>query len=343
MTIYMLTDYKGQFGSKWNAEPYRSGMNVALLKTLLEEKNYKVKVLNFTEALTLKSGNKKGRLFLYTSSEDIGLHYKDYIEDVILGLQERGDTVVPDFKFLRANNNKVFMEILKSYLFDSDINNLKTGQYGVFEDVDLNELDFPVVIKESAGAMSRGVSLARDLKDFLVKGKKIARTKHLKMDIKDFLRAKKHIHYKPESLYRRKFITQQFIPDLQSDFKILIFGNRYYIFERPVRENDFRASGSGNKNYIYGSAVDYPEGIFDYAKRIFEQAKVPILSIDIAFDGNTFYLLEFQAIYFGTVGQFKANGYYTPKASEWEFHKEELRIEEVYADAVDFYLKTKKC
>lgn len=46
---------------------------------------------------------------LNTSSEDNGYHYKDYIEDIILGLYLQGAILLPEYKYLRANNNKVYM------------------------------------------------------------------------------------------------------------------------------------------------------------------------------------------------------------------------------------------
>lgn len=338
--LIMLTDYKGHFGSKYNAIPYRSGMNKDLLVRYFEKMKYSIKFINFSD-ITFMENFTKDTFVVYTSSEDIGYFYKDYIEDVVLGLKEKGLTVIPDFKFLRANNNKVFMEILKVIIFSDTINNLSSKHFGVLEDVDLKNLSYPVVIKESVGAMSRGVALAESEKEFLKKAKKIGRTAKFNQDLRDFLRAFKQKEYKKDSLYRNKFIVQQFIPELQSDFKILIFGKRYYIFERPVRKNDFRASGSGNLNYVYGSNVECSDRIFDFAKSVFEQADVPHLSIDVAFDGQNYYLLEFQAIYFGTVGQTKADGYYVQKNGKWIFDKNILDIEKVYTDSIDDFLKRK--
>ena len=66
-------------------------------------------------------------------------------------------------------------------------------------------------------------------------------------------------------------------------------------FIGDVRDNDFRASGS--HKFIFKE--DIPDGILDFAKLIFDILNVPNLSIDVAFDGNKFHLLEFQAIYYG--------------------------------------------
>jgi len=330
--IILLTDYKNNFGSKWNNMPYRSGMDKMLLSKYFKEEGYDpliVKLSNFNPL-----DYSKEDFIIYTSSEDINYIYKDYIEDIVLYAQESGLNVIPDYKYLRANNNKVFMELLKHTTFDKELNNLTTKVYGTYEEVVLKEIEYPIVLKEAAGAMSTGVFLAKNEKEFISIAKKISRTAFYKNDLKDALRPFRHKAYIKESLYRKKFITQQFIPNLKSDFKLLIFGERYYIFERPVRKNDFRASGSGNKNYIYGSDVILPEGILDFAKKVYTQATVPQLSIDIAYDGNMFYIIEFQALYFGTVGHAKSDGYYSFTDSNWLFNKEKLDIEKVYVDSI---------
>ena len=132
---------------------------------------------------------------------------------------------------------------------------------------------------------------------------------------------------------------QEFIQNLKSDYKVLIWGERYYIFERPVRNNDFRASGSGNEKYIYGSHVDLPEGIFNFSKQVFNQLNVPQLSLDIAYDGTTFYIIEYQVIYFGTVGHVLSDGFFLLIKGEWKFIPEKLDLEQVYAESIDFYIK----
>jgi glutathione synthase/RimK-type ligase-like ATP-grasp enzyme len=337
--ILALIDYKGNFGSKWNSIPYRSGMNLSLLKKYFEKLNYDFETKIFSE-FNFKKDLSKPTIILYTSSEDDNYKYKDYIEDIILGAQEMGVKVVPSYKFLRANNNKVFMEILRDILI-SDIN-LKSNYLCAPDDKKLDEVNYPIVMKESKGAMGSGVSLIKNKKQLIQQIAKINRIKNLiniKNNIKDFLRPYKHKGYIKESLYREKFILQEFIPNLKSDYKILIFGKRYYIFERPVRQNDFRASGSGNKNYKYGSSVKINLKLFTYAEQIYQILKVPNLSLDICTNGQKFSLFEFQAIYFGTVGQYKSDGYYINKDSEWIFISEKLDLEKVYVDSIDYYLK----
>ena len=56
----------------------------------------------------------------------------------------------------------------------------------------------------------------------------------------DWGRSFKHKAYIRDSKYRKKFIVQNFIEDLSNDWKILVFGKKYYILCRETRKNDFR-------------------------------------------------------------------------------------------------------
>lgn len=336
--IIALVDYKYNFGSKWNAVPYRSGMDKNLLKKYFTQLGYDIDFVRFSDFN--HSECESNSVVIYTSSEDQRYLYKDYIEDVVLSVQEYGLNIIPKYSYLRANNNKVFMELLRSSIFSSEINNLSSNVYGTLDDLDA-KINYPIVLKEAAGAMSTGVFLARNKKEFISIANKISRTPSFKEELKDSLRPYKHKNYKKESLYRKKFITQEFIPSLKSDYKILIFGEKYYIFERPVRKNDFRASGSGNTNYIYGSKVELPKGILDYALNVFNQANVPQLSIDVAYDGTHFYLIEFQALFFGTVGHVKSDGFYKYVDNNWKFIYDVIALEQVYAESIDDFIKNK--
>jgi glutathione synthase/RimK-type ligase-like ATP-grasp enzyme len=336
--IVALVNYNGVFGSKWNAVPYRSGMNVDVLKDHFKQLGYNFSTVKFSDFDFFNQSDKE-KIVIYTSSEDKGYKYKDFIEDIVLGAQEMGCQVLPDFKYLRANNNKVFMEILRDIMIPDK--QLRAQYLSVMTDEKMDQLNYPIIMKESSGAMSTGVSMIHNKAELKSQIKKINRKETIynyKHNLKDKLRAYKHDNYKMESPYREKFILQEMVPNLKSDFKILVFGERYYIFERPIRKNDFRASGSGNKHYIYGSNVKIDLKMFDYAKEVYEKLDVPQASLDICDNGERYSLFEFQALYFGTVGQFKSDGYYMQENEEWIFIEEKLELEQVYAESIHSYL-----
>ena len=109
--IIIITDYKNRFGSKWDAVPYNSGMKKKNLEKYFLQEKYEAKFIQFSEVKNLT--NVENIPIIYTSSEDIGYHYKDYIEDIIFYLECKDAIVIPSYKYLRANNNKVFMELLR--------------------------------------------------------------------------------------------------------------------------------------------------------------------------------------------------------------------------------------
>lgn len=146
--------------------------------------------------------------------------------------------------------------------------------------------------------------------------------------------------YKAESKIRINLLLNCSFQLLKKDWEILDFGYHYYNFERPVRKDDFRASGSGNLNYIYGSKVNCPKKIFDFAKSIFDLLNTSHLSIDIAYTNNQFYLLEFQAVYFGTVGFIKSDKYfYMAQNSGWLSKNKSNALEEEYVYSIINYIK----
>lgn len=345
--IFILTDYKGHFGSKHNDVPYRSGMDKVLLKKYFKENDFEVNFLEFSD-IDFRKMNFKDKYVLYTSSEDIGYHYKDYIEDIILGLHLQGAILIPEYKYLRANNNKVFMEILRDQTNLDSIKNIKAHHFGTIEELikKIDTFKFPVVIKSAEGAMSSGVDLARNKDELIAKAKKMSRTKYIYNELWDIGRSIKHKGYIRESKHRKKFIVQNFIPGLKNDWKIYAFGDKYFIFYRPVLKNRvFKASGGGYDNYSYGLNANIPEGILDFSESIFNILNLPNLSIDIAYDDKNFYMIEFQGIYFGTAGILKrySKEYFVKENDLWIDKENEGIIEKIYVESIiNFINKTKE-
>lgn len=334
--ITILTDYKGRFGSKHFDKPYRSGFDLNLLKNLFELNGIDVEYIPFcTELPKLNKTNP----LLYTSSEDDGYYYKSYIEDVIYGLESAGYNIIPSYKYLRANNNKVCMEILRNTQSLNRFRNIKSYTFGTIEEFinsDIkHSLNYPIVIKKAEGASGSGVYKADSEGELLTIIKKISRTKNQKYELHDYIRKIIHKGYVKDSLYRKKYILQEFIPDLKNDWKVYIFGRKYYVFFRPVfKHRGFRASGGGYDNYFFGLKAQIPEGLLDFASDFFNCFNTPHISLDIAFDGTQFYILEFQFIYFGTAGILYSDGYYCKGENDWTYVKRKYKVEEVYVDSI---------
>ncbi len=338
MIINILSDYKNRFQSKCGSIPYRSGMDKPLLKKYFEKSGYTVKLYQFSD-INFSTMNFKDQIVLYTSSEDKGFHYKSYIEDIILGLHLQGAILIPDYKYLRANNNKVFMEILRKIIGNPALDSLKSSYIGVISDLKKNLLfkndELGYVIKTAEGAMSKGVSLAKNYKELIRKSKKVSKTKNIYWDLRDIARKIKFKKYKLESKYRKKFIIQEFIPYLQNDWKVLVYWDKVYILKRFTRKNDFRSSGSGN----FFFEKEFPEGIFDFVLKIRKIMELPCISLDICFDNKDFHVLEFQALYFGTTTLVKAPFYYERLDNRWVLIEKNSVLEEVFVSCIDNYIK----
>jgi glutathione synthase/RimK-type ligase-like ATP-grasp enzyme len=333
--IYLLTDYKGFFGNKAGAVPYRSGMNKELVTKYFAEDGYTVEYVPLAD-VDLRNMHFKNQYVLYTSSEDDEGHYKDYIEDVVYALYLQGARVIPDFKYLRAHHNKVFMEMLRDISGLDSIKTITSRHFGTLEELRERcaHVNDRIVIKSARGAVSRGVFLSRTKLDLLKKVAKVSRTKHVYSELWDLGRSVKRRGYTKESRHRGKFIAQDFLPGLTNDWKILIFGDKYYVLCRQVRKNDFRASGSG----LFEFRDDPPEGLLDFARGVFDALDVPQLSIDVAFKDNAFHLFEFQAVYFGTFTLEKSQTYFSQNDGAWSLTKGGSVLEKEYVRSITDYI-----
>lgn len=336
-TIIFLTDYKGHYGSKYDAVPYNSGLDLNFLSSGLRRIGIEPRFFSFTEVYRQPIDYWKDIPVLYTSSEDVGYHYKSFIEDVICYLEAIGAVVVPSYRFLRANNNKVFMELLRKVA--GLPLSLKSHVFGCIEELTATEEDwiYPIVIKLSEGAMSETVDIAYSRYELLKKVSLMTKTSSVKEDAREFIRSRKYQGYVKQSRFRKKFILQEFVHGLKADFKVLNFGEKYFCFKRPTRKNDFRASGSGNRNYSYGEDSGVTKELLDYSREVVDLLKLPFVSLDIVDYNGIFHLLEFQALYFGTVGVIKSTGHYEYKDGSWKYLEGKMTVEDVHIHSIAKY------
>ena len=142
---------------------------------------------------------------------------------------------------------------------------------------------------------------------------------------------KKNSEFEIKTFYfGSKIVIQNFIPGLKEDWKVLIFGNKFYVINRKTRPNDFRASGSGIISYQHNLS----DGFLDFAERTFKYFNVPNMAMDIAFDGNSFYLIEFQMIYFGSYTLDKSPFYFIKKENKWDIVNSTSILEEEYVESI---------
>lgn len=331
--LVALCDYKGRFGSKHFDNPYRSGMDKQLLKDAFKQYGMSIDFCSMTDPCLIDK--LRDECFIYTSQEDAGYLYKSFTEDVVFGLELAGANPIPGFKYLRANNNKVFMEMLRKLelpdryqIFSLWVGTAEEALYAY------NRLSLPIVLKDSEGSGSRGVSLALSQKSYKKNLYGSSRSRYRIFEIRDYIRSLKHRGYTRESLYRRKQVLQKFIPNINNDWKVLIFGDKYYVLRRQNRPGDFRASGSGL--FSYDDSV-LPV-LLNAAREIKDCFHVPHISLDLAISENQVILIEFQFVYFGTITLEKSPYYYTFCETQWKQVYEKSILENVYANSITDYI-----
>jgi hypothetical protein len=329
--IYLLTDYKGHFGSKNAAVPYRSGFDKDKIASCFRGAGFQPVFLGFCD-VDFRQDRLKGQPVLYTSSEDRGLLYRSFIEDIVLGLELQGARVIPSFRYLRAHHNKVFMEILREQSESKALQSLRSRTFGTPEEMGqrIESVALPCVVKPAAGSMSAGLELCRDERELRQAASRVSSSRHLPTDARDLLRKIRRPGYLRESSHRRKFVAQSFVPGLENDWKVLVYGKKYYVLRRKVRGADFRASGSGRFEFLR----EVPAGLLDFAHRITEALEVPHLSLDIAFDGRGYLLFEFQALYFGSLTLEKSECHFKRGEAGWDRIDAPSEVEEEYVRAV---------
>ena len=314
-------------------------MDLDKIQIYFEEKKFKVDILNISESIFLLK-EKEPSYIIYTSSEDHEGKYKSFIEDVILFLQDIGHICIPSYKFLRAHNNKVYMELLRSSFKLSDDFIFQTSYGATIKELENKTLKYPVILKGATGALSKTVVKAKNKIELIQSFKKINKKDALKLRIRELIRRVRHSsNYVQESMIRGKSIIQNFIPSIDYDYKVLVYFDTIFVLKRNNRKNDFRASGSG----LFEYTREVPDSILNHGIALRKQMDVPQLSLDIAIYKDQPITFEFQALYFGTKTIESAPFYFKMSADEtWQCHDvKNIILEEFYVDSIVKQIKSK--
>lgn len=153
--ILVLHDNRGYVASSRLPEDKRK-INIDLLKNELEKYGFITEVQSIHDLIFPSKYN--GWYVIYPSSEDYGLFYKSFIEDILLRLTMDGAILLPGFEYFRAHHNKTFMELLRSRMSSEyqtlnaklfySINDLKKIMY--------TPLEYPLILKSAAGSGGGG-------------------------------------------------------------------------------------------------------------------------------------------------------------------------------------------
>lgn len=338
--ILILLDYRRQF---WLTTIHKeANFDIHKLCDNFRRFGYEVLVKGFSD-INLGEDDFKNWFVVYQSTEDPNLYYKSFIDDILFGLTEQGATIIPEYRLFKAHHNKVFMEILRELKGFPEMKLIRSRYYGTFEEyrrwVDSKEAFFPHVVKKAEGAQSKNVLLidSRAVAKNRVKKlmSSIGFTFWLKDQIKPFM-PKTYPNYKRKSHHRYKIIVQNFIDGLEGDFKILVFGEKYYVLYRKVRKNDFRASGSG----LFAYRHDIPDSLLDFTKKVYDLFGMPMISVDVAQKHNRNYLVEFQFVHFGTYTIEKAPHYFVCSDGKWQLIEGQSDLEREFAFCIHKYIES---
>jgi hypothetical protein len=335
--IFLITDYRGQFWSSAMNARSRCSMNVDRLVERFAVLGHELVVKRAADAAACISAF-RGHPVVYTSAEDRADQYRGFLEDLVLGLTIAGAVLVPRFELLRAHHNKVFAELYRQLMMGTMEGEIRAKVYDVPQSVTEPPFSLPVVVKGFSGAGSKAVRLARDPREFVRIAKSTAFCRDLLFTLAEWRRRFvwwRH-GYVPSTLYRRRFLVQEFVPGMTEDHKVLVYGQKYYVVRRLNRPGDFRASGSGRFEF---APEDTDLRMLDFARAVYEKFDVPLLSLDIGFDGRQYRLIEYQGVHFGPAALERSTCYFRHRVSGWERITEEPDLEREFATSISDYLQ----
>jgi hypothetical protein len=346
--LIILTDEDSEFLVSITDNKNYTSMDVSKITSCFIAFGYSVTVFKFSELDLGESYH--GVYVLYQSSEAEGSFYKRYIEDLIFFLEKLGAFVLPGHELLKAHHNKVYMELMRLKFNDNSLKTITSSCYGSWVDAKNYNSHFPVVIKRISTTAGEGVFLAKNRKEYLKKIKKAGSmivamslldfiTGYIKNIIKKIIKfffpiRSKYVQYNTTPI-SSPIIVQNFVAGLSGDYKVLIFGRKYYTLYRKNRSNDFRASGSGR---FYEVPEQEQEGLLNFAKKITFEIDFPIFGIDIGFDGKSYHLLEFQMIYLGPCTLQRSKFWHEFHDGKWNRHEGVTNLEEEYSKSINEYI-----
>lgn len=282
-------------------------IDLIVVEAELKEAGYEVSYLDYQALAHYDYQVDEDAIYWCGSHQNTSI--KQYINDVLIGRFSHRNNLIPPLDTVLAHENKGLMGILAAekalpYIEQNyriaNMNSMPTG------------LSYPFVFKSLGGAGSKGVSLVKNEKQVC---RNIKSTQWLNISVKELKEGAKSIVRRllkrnEQAQYlaqRARFCEQAFIPDLTSDFKVLVFWERVYVLKRSVRDGDFRASGSGR----FEVQTDIDGQLAKLAISCRQKLNSPYCSLDfVTLPNGEYKLIEFQTCHFGPYTQLSAGCYY---------------------------------
>ena len=265
-------------------------------------------------------------------------HHADYrdmqfAKSLLFSLQKRGMKVFPDFNTCWHFDDKIAQKYLleaidaplvPTYVFHTEKEAIEWAE----------STTYPKVFKLKGGAGASNVKLARTKKDAkkLIKQcfskgfrqyrfdeiikEEWRKYKQGNSTLRNFLRP---IYYQLTKRYPNDFdhfygkecgyaYFQEFIPNNTFDIRVCVVGDKAFGLKRYTRENDFRASGSGNISYSKAEIDERCVKIaFDVARKLGTQS----IALDFVFGKDNAPLIVEISYGYAVVAYDACEGYWT--------------------------------
>lgn len=211
---------------------------------------------------------------------------------VIIGVQNMGKAVYPDINTCWMFDDKVY----EKYLLES-IGAPIIPTYLFFDEKQcerwLRHAKYPLVYKWAGGAGSTNVRLVRNFSE----GNELMH-KHFANIVETEFTTLHHVvavghcnniweqfnlNVIENMNIRGVVLFQEFVPNNPYDVRVTTIGEKNLIFKRYVRDNDFRASGSGKIDYVV-SELDVQA--IKIARNITNMIQAQTMTYDFVFDQN---------------------------------------------------------
>jgi len=333
--IYLLIDNGHYFGHHLIYDK----VNVNFVVNYFYKKNIDVKVLNLKDITNNVLKLEDSIVFTVSSQKP---YHKFFLNDINEYLTLKGNILIPSNNMIKAHENKGFQELYKNIIGIKSLNSIYCNYDTISYENISQKFKYPLVLKKLDGSGSKGVQLIyneHELKESINKKVydfKYRSARYVYEKLKNIFTNSTSEKLKYYSEYNN-YIIQEFVPNLEFDYKVLIFGEKYYVLKRNIKKGDFRASGSGNFEF-----VDIENDLLNYANDLFNKFNEPFISFDICFDGDKYYLIEYQGIHFGPYTQLFADGYYYKVGNSWKFLNKRIQLDEVLASSLYLFMQNNK-
>lgn len=264
-------------------------------------------------------------------------HFKDVLtaKRILFALEHANIKVFPDFNTAWHFDDKV----AQKYLLEA-IGAPLVPSYVFYDKNDAlswaNNTTYPKVFKLKGGAGATNVKLAKTQKESLSLIKKafgkgfaqFDRINNLKERFNKFKSGQDTLlgllkgvarlfiiteFAKQQSLEKGYAYFQDFMPDNDHDIRVIVIGENAFAIKRMVRENDFRASGSGN---ITHNKSDINLRCLEIAFDTTQKLKTQCLAYDFIYDINNNPLIVEISYGFSISGYINCPGYWD-SSLEW--------------------------